>query len=216
MSEFQLLTIITSILGLVATVLNLVAFVREKDKSHTRAGILVLTFLAAALAVFYLPRYAPDTARAVVNAMPQAASASLQPWLGASKSTPAPPANEPPPLQGSFAIEIHRNLLHGIGSVVANFTFANLGDQSARVTAYHIQIVEKKGEPAHAYDRVLAEPVEIAARGTAKSEVELDPEIRDHWVAWRDVDAAERGSIEIRWDAQDAQGRRFTWSSTNG
>ena len=155
-----------------------------------------------------------------MGTLPESAASSLQGWAKPSTPTqPAPPAplpNEPPPLQGSFAIEIHRNLLHGIGSVVANFTFSNLADQAARVTAYHIQIVEKKGEAAHSYDRVLPEPVEIGAHGTAKAEVELDPEIRDHWVAWRDVDAAERGAIEIRWEAQDAQGRRFTWSSTNG
>jgi hypothetical protein len=231
-SEVQALTLIASILGLVATVLNLVAFVREKDKGHTRAGLFILTLLALAMALFFLPHYAPELARSWVGAMPPRVASFLEPWVASpaveQPAVPTPtappevatpsatPTPEAPPLQGSFSIEIHRNLLGGIGALVANFNFANLSPEPARVVAYHIRIVEKKGQEPHNYDRVLAKTIDVAASATIQSEVELDPEIRDRWVPWHDVEAAQRGAIEIRWEAQDSKGKRFSFSASNG
>src|ERR1019366_6724827 len=171
-----------------------------------------------------------ELARSWVNSMPTRLGNFLEPWVASASvvqpappqpapSQPAPqpaappepssptptPTPEAPPLQGSFSIEIHRNLLGGIGALVANFNFANLSTEPARVVAYHIRIVEKKGQEPHSYDRVLAKTIEVSPSATVQSEVELDPEIRDRWVPWHDVDAAQRGAIEIRWEAQDSK-----------
>jgi hypothetical protein len=71
MTEIQVITLLATMLGMTATVLNLVAFVREKDRSHTKAGLSALALLVLVLAVGFLPRYAPDTARSFVSALPQ-------------------------------------------------------------------------------------------------------------------------------------------------
>lgn len=224
MSDFQVLTVLATLLGIVATVLNLVAFVREKDRSHTRAGFHLLLILGVALGLFCLPRYAPGTARSLVAALPASAAPVLQPWLAtAPSSTPAaaavemaPPVESKPPLLGSFTIEIQRNMLGGIGALVSNFQFSNPSTQSVQVTAYHVRITRKSGETAHSYDRVLSEPVLVDAGATAKTQVELDAEIRDQWVAREDQEAAERGPIEITWECQSAGGQPFVLKSSNG
>jgi hypothetical protein len=215
MSELQVVTLLATLIGLIATVLNLVAFVREKDKSHTRAGLGFLLLLVLLLAVVFLPRYAPETAREIVSAMPTSVAGVLQPWLNAPPAPIAVPEAAPPFL-GSFTIEIQRNLLGGIGALVSNFQFSNSSAQSVRVTAYSVRITGKLGEAARSYDRVLAEPVVVGAGGTATTQVELDAEIRDQWVAREDLDAAERGPIEITWQCQDGDGRHFRLSSQNG
>jgi hypothetical protein len=217
MSEIQVVTLLATLLGLVATVLNLVAFVREKDRSHTKAGFAALFLLVIVLAVAFLPRYAPDAARTIVTAMPESVAGILQPWAsGTSGALPAEPAEPAGGMLGSFTIEIQRNMFGGIGALVSNFQFSNPMDQTVRVTAYHVRITRKLGEPARSYDRVLPEAVNVAGHGTARSQVELDAEIRDQWVSREDLEAAERGPIEISWECQDAEGRAFRLSSSNG
>lgn len=216
-----MVTMLATLLGLIATVLNLVAFVREKDKSHTRAGFGFLFLLAVVLAVGLLPRYAPQTARRLVSAMPGSVAAVMQPWLstgGAEKAdAKVAVANAADPgMVGSFTIEIQRNFLGGIGALVANFGFSNTSAQSVRVMAYHVRITHKVGETARSYDRVLTEPLVIAASSTGKTQVELDAEIRDQWVAREGLEAAERGPIEVSWDCQDASGHHFRLTSSNG
>lgn len=70
MSTFQIVTLVASTLGIIASVMNLVAFVREKDKSHTRAGFGCLSGLLLLLAVVLLPRYAPGPSLGMVQSLP--------------------------------------------------------------------------------------------------------------------------------------------------
>jgi hypothetical protein len=215
MSEIQVVTLLATLLGLVATVLNLVAFVREKDRSHTRAGFAALSLLILVLAVAFMPRYAPSAARALVSAMPEPAGVALQPWLSSS-GVAAPAPTEAGGVLGSFTIEIQRNMFGGIGALVSNFQFSNPSEHSVRVTAYHVRITPRLGETTRSYDRVLPEPLTVAADGTARTQVELDAEIRDQWVSREDLDAAERGPIVISWECEDALGRAFQLTSSNG
>jgi hypothetical protein len=222
MTEIQVITLLATMLGMTATVLNLVAFVREKDRSHTKAGLSALALLVLVLAVGFLPRYAPDTARSFVSALPESVGAMMQPWLGGhganSGAATASAQAEPVAVEmlGSFTIEIQRNLFGGIGALVSNFQFSNHSQQSVRVTAYHVRLTRKLGEPARSYDRVLPLALTVPAHETAGIQVELDAEIRDQWVSREDLDPAERGPIEISWDCQDAEGRTFRVSSSNG
>lgn len=220
MSEIQVVTLLATLLGLVATVLNLVAFVREKDKSHTRAGFTALFLLLTLLAVAFMPRYAPGAAQALVSVVPEPVAGPLQTWANAPSTTSTTAASPSTPaeggVRGSFTIEIQRNIFGGIGRVVSNFHFSNPSGQAVRVTAYHIRITPKLGETARNYDRVMEQPVVVGADGVEKTLVELDAEIRDQWVSREDLPPAQRGPIEISWDCEDAAGHHFTLHSSNG
>lgn len=218
MSEIQIITLLATCFGLVGTVLNLVAFVREKDKSHTRAGFGFLFLLLFALGIALMPRYAPGVAGRLAARIPAPVAGVLRPWLVPTGTTAtaaqAPPADRG--VLGSFTIEIQRNLLGGIGALVSNFQFSNPSSQSVRVTAYDIRITRQRGEPSRSYRRVLSEPLTVTGQGNAQTQVELDAEIRDQWVAREGLDAAERGSIEISWQCQAADGSSFTVTASNG
>ena len=224
MSEFQVLTLVATLLGITATALNLVAFVREKDKSHTRAGILFLFLLVMLVGLFFLPRYAPNAARRIVSGVPASVAKSLGPWLNSSSSLSNPQAStsvvvaEPPTptVLGSFTIKIDRNLLGGIGALLSDFQFSNSSEQTVRVTAYHLRLTPQVGDTPRSYDRVLDEPLTVGPGANGKTQVELDAEIRDQWVAREKLEAADRGPIEISWDFQDAEGRLFRVTSSNG
>ncbi len=224
MSEFQVLTLVATLLGITATALNLVAFVREKDKSHTRAGILFLFLLVMLLGVFFLPRYAPNAARRLASGMPASVARTLGPWLDSSSSQSASLAtsNSPvaesavPAVLGSFTIEIDRNLLGGIGALVSDFRFSNSSGQAVRVSAYHLKLTPQVGDTARNYDRVLEEPMSLEPGASGQTQVELDAEIRDQWVAREKLEPGVRGPIEITWEFQDAEGRLFRVTSSNG
>jgi hypothetical protein len=221
MSEFQVVTALATLLGITATVLNLVAFVREKDKGHTRAGLAVLFLLVLVLAILFLPRYMPRAARGLASAVPASIGRALEPWLasGSSRGSErlAPAVQDASAgMLGSFTIEIQRNLLGGIGALVSNFQFSNPADRAVRVSAYHLRITRQTGEAAHSYDRVLAQPLTVPAGGTAATQVELDAEIRDQWVAREELEAAGRGPIEVSWECQSLSGQSFRLTSSNG
>lgn len=178
MSEIQVVTLLASCLGMIATVMNLVAFVREKDKSHTRAGLLALSVLVFTVGVYFLPRFAPSTAQRLAAVMPESTAGVVQPWLtqGGQTSQVSLGGSQ---VAGSFTIKIDRNLFGGIGALVANFHFSNLTDESIRVTAYRIEIAQKPGESVRSYHRVLDSPVTVEAGAVEKAQVELDASVFD-------------------------------------
>jgi hypothetical protein len=217
MSEFQVVTVVATVIGLVATVLNLVAFFREKEKAHIRAGLVVVAALVVALGIVLLPRYAPGVAQGVVSHLPAPAGVALQGWANPQAQAQVTPMPEPvtPPLQGSFAIELHRNLLGGIDALMAKFQFSNVSKTNLRVTAYHLKLHDHAGAVAHSYYRVLSQPVEVSPLANAAQEVELDAEIRDRWLAWQEQES--HGPVEITWEAHNAEdGRVYRISSSNG
>ena len=226
MSEFQAITLLVTLVGFVATILNLVAFFREKDKSHVRAGLKVLLVVVVMLALLFFPRYAPGPARQLSVRLPASARRVLEPWLQPSTTptpvllaevTPSPQATQDAaPLQGSFTLDLRRNLLGGIDSLMAQFQFSNLTSESARVTAYQIRYLDPKGQCTHSFYRVLSQPIEIGAQAHDQKEVEMDAEIRDCWVAGLDREVAERDRVEVTWEGLDARGHRFKLTSSNG
>lgn len=218
MSDFQVLTVLATVLGLIGTAMNLVAFVREKDRSHTKAGLSFVFLLAVLVGVLLLPRYAPDSARRLVGALPDSMEGRLQPWLSGAAAPTTPVVQAPPasPVLGSFTIEIQRNMFGGIGALVSNFQFSNPGRGAVRVTAYHVRISPKPGDAPRNYDRVLTEPLLVPAGGTARTQVELDAEIRDQWVAREDLEPTQRGPIELLWECHQEDGASFQLSSSNG
>jgi hypothetical protein len=212
MTSVELITGLATGLGIIATVLNLTAFVREKDRAHTRAGMIVLMILVCLMGLVLLPRFAPRQMARLVARSPQAVRPYLQAWIA------EPAASQPAvavPLEGSFSIDIHRNLFGGIGSLVAGFQFVNVSADPVRVVGYRIRIPQKAG-PASSFERVLPSPLVVPPSGAEKKEYDLDAEIRDHWVPWHAQEAAQRGPVEVHWDCLDAQGRRFSVSSSNG
>lgn len=211
MSEMQILTVVAGLIGFSATVLNLVAFVREKDRGHLKAGLVVLSLLGLGATVLVLPRLLPGGAQALAGRLPDGPRRLLAPWL-----TPATPQLrvEPveataPPLQGSFTLELKRNLLGGVDSLMAHFQFANLTPDSARVTAFRVRYLNATGQTTHSFYRVLPNALSVPGQGQLQSEVELDPEIRDVWVAGLDREESQRDRVEIIWEGQDGQGHRF-------
>lgn len=212
MKPQEVLTLVATVLGVVATVLNLVAFVREKDRSHLKAGMIVLLLLGLAAVVVFLPHLAPRTTASVVGRLPAPTAAALQPWLASGSPAPAtaPPAEAPAPrverpaMQGSATVDIRRNFVGGIDAIVGSFRFVDLTGRGGRVTSWRIGIQEKDGEPLRSFERVLEEPVQVPAGGTASVQVELDPEIGDRWLARREAETP--GRMEIHWQGQDADG----------
>lgn len=207
MKPLEVLTVVATTLGVVATVLNLVAFVREKDRSHLKAGMAVLLVLGLAVLAAFLPRLAPASTRAVASRLPTPAAALLHPWL-AQAQDPAPEPVAAPAVEetmrGSATVDIRRNFLGGIDAIVGDFRFVDLSGRGGKVTSWRIGIQEKEGEPLRTFERVLEEPVAVPAGGTASVQVELDPEIGDRWLARRD--AEQPGRMEILWQGLDAEG----------
>ncbi|ODT75499.1 hypothetical protein ABS71_04385 [bacterium SCN 62-11] len=149
--------------------------------------------------------------------LPEGPRRLLAPWLTPSPTiaTPTPAATQTaPPLQGSYTLELKRNLLGGVDSLMARFQFANLSSGSARVTAFRVLYLDAQGHPTHSFYRVLPTSFSVPAQGQMQQEVELDPEIRDVWVAGLDRPEGERDRVEIHWEGQDAEGRRFEVSGT--
>lgn len=203
MKPLEVLTVVATTLGVVATVLNLVAFVREKDRSHLKVGLVILLALGLAALTAFLPRLAPASTRAVAARLP--AAAALQPWLAqaaAPQPVTAPVLEET--MQGSATVAIRRNLLGGIDALVGDFRFVDLSGRGGKVTSWRIGIQERQGEPLRTFERVLEEPVAVPAGGTASVQVELDPEIGDRWLARRG--AEQPGRMEILWRGLDADG----------
>lgn len=217
MSDIQILTVVAGLIGFSATMLNLVAFVREKDRGHLKIGLAVLSLMALGASLLFLPRVLPNRAQALAARLPEGPRRLLAPWLTPTPavSTPTPAVPEmAPPLQGSYTLELKRNLLGGVDSLMAHFQFANLSSQSARVTAFRIRYLDSQGRPTHSCYRVLPTAFSVPGQGQLQQEVELDPEIRDVWVAGLDRQESERDRVEIRWEGQDAEGRRFEVSGT--
>lgn len=213
MKPVEILTLTATCLGLVATVLNLVAFVREKDRSHLKAGasVLLLLFLLGGLVV--LPRLAPRTTAALAERLPGPAVRALAPWLHQGGGIPAVSAPAAPQgMQGSATIHIRRNFLGGIDALVASFRFVDLSGKGGRVTAWSLDLQEQEGGPAYSFQRVLESPAAVPPGGTAEVEVELDSEIGDRWLARRE--AEKPGGMAIRWDGQGADGTpvEFDWA----
>lgn len=215
MSGIAVVSLVASLLGLVATSLNLVAFIREKDRSHTRAGLALLLTIATVVGLLFLPSYAPEAAGRLVAALPANAAPYFQSWLRPVGGVSAV-AQEESGVRGSFTIEIQRNMFGGIGALVSNFAFSNPSDHEVSVTGYHLRLVCRQGEAARSYDRILEAPVAVDSHGNGKGQVELDAEIRDQWVTREGLEPADRGPIEISWDCQSSDGRHFTLSSSNG
>lgn len=217
MSEFQVITLVASLVGFVATILNLVAFFHEKDKTHIRTGLRVLAGVAVLLALLLFPRFAPGSARQLAGRLPGPARSLLNPWLDSSPTPqPAAAAPEVNPLQGSFTLDLRRNLLGGVEALMAHFQFSNLTPESARVTAYQVRYIDQAGQTRHSFYRVLSEPIQVGANSHANQDTELDAEIRDVWVAGLEHEAGQRDRVEITWEGTDAQGRRFKVTSSNG
>lgn len=220
MSEFQVVSLMISLVGLVATILNLVAFFREKDRGLVRTGLKILATLVVLLAVLFFPRIAPGPARQIAEQLPPSARTALTPWLlprsASSETSQASLAENPPPMQGSFTLDLRRNFLGGVDSLVAHFHFSNLTSGAVRVTAYQFRYIDRAGACTHSFYRVLAQPVEVVALAHVAQEVEIDAEIRDVWVAGLGQELQERDRVEITWEGVDEKGVRFKVGCTNG
>ncbi|MEW6281231.1 MAG: hypothetical protein AB1758_21650 [Candidatus Eremiobacterota bacterium] len=205
----SILTLIATALGIVLSILNLVAFVREKDKAHLRISLGILLLLALALAVALLPRYAPGPARSIAERLP--AHPWVQRWL--SQAASGEPAPATAPLQGSFQLEPRHNLLGGLSGFLLRFSFADTGHQGARVLSYQLKIQEQQGQAFHSFQRVLPQPVSVTPGGTASLELDVEGEMVQH--LFNRMDAEEPGTVEVIWTAVSADGSTFTFSAAN-
>lgn len=209
MSEIQILTVVAGLIGFSATVLNLVVFVREKDRGHLKVGLLVLGMMALAATLLFLPRMLPGGAQALAARLPEGPRRLFAPWLSPTPAASPVAQLTNPPLQGSYTLELRRNLLGGVDCLMAHFQFANLARESVRVTAFRVRYLDGTGKSTHNFYRVLPTALSVPGQGQLQQEVELDPEIRDVWVAGLDREESERDRVEIFWEGQDAEGQPF-------
>ncbi|MBS2036625.1 hypothetical protein JST97_16665 [bacterium] len=210
MNEFQVITLVAGLIGFSATVLNLVAFVREKDRSHLKIGLRVLAFMGLASALLFLPRLAPERAKALAEHLPSPVRGLLGGWLAPPAPAAArPPAPAPAPVQASFTLELKRNLLGGVDCLMAHCQFSNLSTEGARLTAFRVSYLDAQGKTTRSFYRVLPAAVNLGGQGHLQYDVELDPEIRDIWVNDQDQEESQRQRVEISWEGQDASGSLF-------
>lgn len=204
MTEFQVLATVGSLIGLMATVLNLVTFFREKERGHVKAGLVTLGVLMLLGSLAFVPRFFPGVRQ------------SLAPYLPATQALSAPA--QAAPVQGSFAMDLRRNLLGGVDGLFSDFRFVNPGDTPARVISYEVRMLNPDGSLAHTYTRVLAEPIEVAGHAHVSQQVEMDQEIRDSWQRWTESDAGKAGALEVSWSGslQGESSQLFTFTSRNG
>lgn len=222
MSAIQILGLVATVLGIIVAVFNLVTFVREKDPGHLRAGIITVAVLALAVGVLAFPYLAPGAARRMAAGLPS----SLRPWLGAwlapeasaptaavspptPSSSPSVAASEPaaPSMQGTGQVEIRRNLLGGIDTVVAVFQFADLSNRGGRILSYEIKLQSTPGGAVEAFRAVMETPVTVEPGATAKVEIPLNGAVRELWLARHKEKTRGRG--EVRWYGLDADGRKI-------
>ena len=213
MNEIQILGLVATVLGIVTAVFNLVAFVREKDRAHLRAGIVATAVLAVIVGVVAFPHLAPAQARRLATHLPASVAPWLTPWLTSSapSSSPALAASGAPSMQGTCQVEIRRNLLGGIDSVVAVFHFADLGNRGGRVLSYRLKLQATPGGAIEHFQSVLDSPVVVAPGSTAKAEIPLQGPAREAWLARHKEKSRGAGSID--WQGLDGDGRRTEFST---
>jgi hypothetical protein len=204
-----MLTLIATTLGIVLTVLNLVAFVREKDRGHLRIALGMLFLIGAVAALVTLPRYAPGPARQLAVYLPSE-QLKLR-WLNQGHETVV--SGPSTPVQGSFTIETRHNMFGGISGFAVKFGFSEATGTGARVLGYRMRIQEEQGQDSHSFERILPESLALTPGQTTWLELDLEPEIVDALL--QRMDAENPGSIEVIWNAVDASGRSFSFSSTN-
>lgn len=209
MNEFQVITVVVGLIGFTATILNLVAFVREKDRGHLKVGLRVLAILGLAAGLLFFPRLAPDQAKSLAEHLPPTARGLLGGWLNPVPTAPRPVAEAPPPVQASFTLELKRNLLGGVDSLLAHCQFSNLSTEGVRLTAFRVAYLDSHGKTTRSFYRVLPAAVSLAGQALLQHDVELDPEIRDVWVNDQEHEESERQRVEISWEGQDANGIPF-------
>lgn len=211
MSEIHILGLMATLLGIVTAVLNLVAFVREKDRGHLRAGLIVLALLGviAGLAVF--PHMAPAAAAGLARRLPPRVAAFMAPWL-APQEAPAPPsAPAAAVVKGSFTIDIRRNLLGGINDVTADFQFADLSGHGARILAWRMLVQTSPQAAPQTFEGILDAPAVVPAGGTTRVALKLPTAPREAWLA-RSKEKT-RGRLQVRWQGLDADGRAIEVSA---
>ena len=218
MNEFQILGLVASVLGIVTAVFNLVAFVREKDRGHLRASIVALVVLGMIVGVFAFPHVAPTQARRLASVLPAPVGAWMAPWLAPETPGPLPsprvaslPTSSAPTLQGTCQVEIRRNLLGGIDSVVAVFRFADLSNRGGRILSYRMKLQATPGAAIERFTSVLDAPVVVAPGGTAKVEIPLNGPIRESWLTRHKEKS--RGQGEMTWQGLDGEGRKVELGS---
>lgn len=203
------LTVIATCLGIFLSVLNLIVFLREKDRSYFKLALSVVFLGGALVACLTLPGFAPDLARRLAQQLPDHHLVRL--WL--SQAGPGQPPSDAP-LRGSFTPELQHNLFGGISGLKLAFRFVSLHPVRARVLGYRLRIEPEQGQGVQSYERLLSEPLVIEPHDTGLAEVEVDREILD--VFFRRMDAAHPGRISITWQAADERGQSFDFSAEGG
>lgn len=191
-----ILSLIATCLGIFLSVLNLVVFLKEKDRSHVRTALLITSLGALLIGLITLPRFAPGVAEKMAHQLPP--HPWVQAWLGQSSEQPAPT------LAGSLTPEWQHNLFGGISGLKLICQFSSTTPARTRVLSYRLKVATSQGETPRTFDRVLSEPVVVEAGATAKAEIDVDGEILDAFL--KRLDNEHPGAIEVTWTAADERG----------
>ncbi|MCE7870162.1 hypothetical protein DYH09_07270 [bacterium CPR1] len=204
------LTLIATCLGILLSILNLIVFLREKDRSYLKLALSVVFLGGALVTCLTLPGFAPDLARHLARQLPDHPLVRI--WLSQAGSSEH--ASSDSPLRGSFTPELQHNLLGGISGLKLKFQFVSLHSVRARVLGYRLRIEPEQGQGEESYERLLSEPLMIEPRDTGLAEVEVDREILEAY--FRRMDAASPGKISITWQGTDEQGKSFDFTAEGG
>ncbi|GMU52211.1 MAG: hypothetical protein AMXMBFR33_13570 [Candidatus Xenobia bacterium] len=204
------LTLIATCLGIFLSILNLIVFLREKDRSYLKLALSVVFLGGALVTCLTLPGFAPDLARRFARQLPDHHLVRL--WLSQAGSGEHPP--DASPLRGSFTPELQHNLFGGISGLKLKFRFVSLHSVRARVLGYRLRIEPERGQAELSYERLLSEPLVVEPHETGLVEVEVDREILEAY--FRRMDAANPGRISITWQGADERGQSFDFSAEGG
>lgn len=146
---------------------------------------------------------------------------------GSAVSTPPPPSSTPAligtkrgEVKSSFVIDIRRNVLGGINDIVAQCTFAEVGDSDVELVSYAISIhyLESPEDPVEkamtrSFDRTLKDRIAVKANTTVQKEITLDRETGD--LVLKSRKSKSIGWITINWMGKDGTGNEITSRSTS-
>jgi len=197
-----MITIIVGLLAALWTLIQIIAFVREKDPSHLKIALVLLLVLIGG--VFALRHLGPKH----ISLFSRAGSPKPVP---ASTPLPTPVPQKRGEVKTSFVIDIRRNLLGGLNDIGAICTFAETGGVEVEAVAYTITIryLDSPSDSPEAaltrtFERTLPERITIPADQTVEKRIVFDREIGD--LVQKYDKSGNTGAITINWMMKDEKG----------
>lgn len=205
MTTNEMITIVVALLAGLWTLVQIVAFVREKDPRNLKIALFLMIVLLAALFAFRALR--PRLSG--LSGKPAATTPATRP----ASATPTPAALPTAQVKSSFVVDIRRNLLGGIKDIGARCTFAELGGVEVEAVSYLAEVryqdPPSQGEmKTFQVERTLKDRIRVPAGKSIETEISFDKEIGD--LILKSREPGREGRVSLTWTLKDANGAILT------